>query len=142
MESLQTFVQQSNTNIFNLTFTMSHDTDNIMFLDIQIHKDEDGLLFSSLYRKSTAGNGILHASSLHPRNLFLLARLFALDAIVLMTSHSKKQINSGIDFERVGTHKCLKRAFKRATTNTAGTHIQNKNPESGHEVTKNHHPLF
>lgn len=36
---LQTFVQQLNINTFNLTFTMTSNTNTIEFLDIHIHKD-------------------------------------------------------------------------------------------------------
>ncbi|XP_077106895.1 uncharacterized protein LOC143764801 [Ranitomeya variabilis] len=46
---------------------MSHTS--IDFLNIQIHKGEDGFLQSDLYRKETSVNSLLHASSTHPRHL-------------------------------------------------------------------------
>lgn len=39
------------------------------FLDLQILVDADGTLCSSLYRKPSSGNTILHASSAHPQPL-------------------------------------------------------------------------
>lgn len=68
-ELLQDFMTELNHNEFNLNFTMTHDSSNITFLDVTIHKDEDGRLTSSLYRKTTAGNSIFPSSctcKLHP----------------------------------------------------------------------------
>lgn len=39
------------------------------FLDIYIHKDDTGMITGSLSRKPTAGKGILHATSFHPKNV-------------------------------------------------------------------------
>lgn len=63
------FLYQLNHNNFNLTFTMTWDCCSITCLDVTIHKDENGLLTSSLYRKPTAGNSIPHTSSFHPQAL-------------------------------------------------------------------------
>lgn len=42
---------------------------NISFLDLVISIDAQGKLDSSLYRKPSAGNTILHAQSSHPVSL-------------------------------------------------------------------------
>lgn len=56
-------------NAFNLKFTISHSESIITFLDTIITKNQDSSLPSGLFRKSTAGNTILHASSAHPQPL-------------------------------------------------------------------------
>lgn len=56
-------------NICNLNFTMSYSPTRINFLDVTIHKEKDGTLTNSPYRKATAGNMVLHASSAHPQSL-------------------------------------------------------------------------
>lgn len=59
----------NSSNTFNLKFTMTYDACRISFLDLTIIKHPDGSLQSELYRKPTAGNTILEASSLHPKPL-------------------------------------------------------------------------
>lgn len=56
-------------NEYNLTFTMDCSQSKIKFLDLQICVDADGVLYYSLYCKSSSGNTILHASSAHPKQL-------------------------------------------------------------------------
>lgn len=69
LDNLHSFLQELNTNPFNLTFTMTFHEHTITFLDVTIHKQQDGSLTSSLYRKRTSGNSILHATSFHPQLL-------------------------------------------------------------------------
>lgn len=66
---LHEFMTRINTNDFNLKFTMSHSASEITFLDVSVHKQPNGSLSSELYRKITAGNSLLHASSFHPKTL-------------------------------------------------------------------------
>lgn len=40
-----------------------------MYLDVEIHKNRDGSISSSLFRKSTVGNSIFHVTSFHHRSL-------------------------------------------------------------------------
>lgn len=54
---------------YNLKFIMQYNLHNIPFLDILICKDECGLLSTNLFRKSTAGNTLLDASSSHLSSL-------------------------------------------------------------------------
>lgn len=120
---LQTFVQQLNINTFNFTFTMTSNTNQIKFLDIYIHKDTNGILTSSLYRKPTAGNGILHATSFHPNNLvrsipfgqYLHVRCNCSDKVTF-----KKEANElRSRLLAQGYSKIfLKKAFRKATSKT------------------------
>lgn len=66
---LQQCLSRMNRNDLNLSFTLSCDVDCITFLDVEIYKGEGGSLCSKLYRKPTAGNTILYASSFHPHAL-------------------------------------------------------------------------
>lgn len=60
---LDEFIAIMGQNSFNLSFTFNCATDKITFLDVTIFKDDQGNLSSGLFRKPTAGNTILHASS-------------------------------------------------------------------------------
>ena len=48
---------------------MTHDKNSITFLDVRLYVDASRHLCSTLFRKSTAGNTILHADSSHPLSL-------------------------------------------------------------------------
>lgn len=63
------FMDLISNNDYNLKFTMNCDQQKISFLDVEIFINEEGLVGSSLYRKSSAGNTILHATSSHPKPL-------------------------------------------------------------------------
>ena len=56
-------------NTFNLKFTMECSQTDVSFLDLRIHVDRMGRLHTSLYRKPSAGNTVLHATSAHPEPL-------------------------------------------------------------------------
>lgn len=63
-------LSRMNKNDFNLYFTMSHHKQRIAFLDVEVYRGEGGTLLGKLYRKPTAGNAIMHATSLlHPKAL-------------------------------------------------------------------------
>lgn len=68
-DNLLKFIQSLNDNNFNLKFTFNFDSDRVPFLDQSIAKQLDGTLGTDLYRKPTAGNTLLHASSSHPYHL-------------------------------------------------------------------------
>lgn len=68
-EDLSRLMDLLTVNTFNLSFTMECSQIKINFLDLQIHLDCDGTLHSSLYRKPSSGNTILHAASAHPQPL-------------------------------------------------------------------------
>ncbi|KAL2083743.1 hypothetical protein ACEWY4_021516 [Coilia grayii] len=53
----------------NLKFTMEYSAKSIHFLDLLITVNNDGQLETSIYRKETDRNTILHASSFHPDHL-------------------------------------------------------------------------
>lgn len=63
------FTWQLNINDLNLYFTFNLDPKHIPFLDLMIIKHIDGTIATYLYHKYTAGNPLLHASSVHPRPL-------------------------------------------------------------------------
>lgn len=69
MDSLNTFIEILNCNSSNLRFTFSSDRSKITFLDLTIFKDSSGCLASTLFRKESAGNTLLHADSAHPHTL-------------------------------------------------------------------------
>lgn len=66
---LKIFLKRLNKNEFNLTFTISYDSTGVNFLNVVVKQKENNMLSSYLFRKPTAGNSILHASSFHPKPL-------------------------------------------------------------------------
>ncbi|XP_026098621.1 uncharacterized protein LOC113069710 [Carassius auratus] len=50
----------------NLKFSLDYDLHTINFLDLRISKDNEGFLHTSIFRKSTDRNTLLHANSFHP----------------------------------------------------------------------------
>lgn len=66
---LRECIQELNNNTFILQFTFSYDIQQISFLDLTIYKGPNTLLATNLYRKPTATNAILHASSSHPKHV-------------------------------------------------------------------------
>lgn len=68
-EELMEFMEALDQNKFNMKFTVDCNQSSVTFLDVQIFINTDNTLGSSLYRKPTAGNTILHASSAHPQSL-------------------------------------------------------------------------
>ncbi len=49
-----------------IKLSLEYNQDKINFLDITIFKDQEGRLHTSLFRKNTDRNAILHAKSFHP----------------------------------------------------------------------------
>lgn len=56
-------------NNLNLKFTMTYDRSTITFLNVRIFSTSEGHLSSTHFRKSTAGNTVLHIVSFHPTSL-------------------------------------------------------------------------
>lgn len=102
---------------------MTSNINRIEFLDVSIHKDDTGMITSSLYRKPTAGNGILHASSFHPKNLirsipfgqYLRVRWNCSDESTFKREADNLRTRL---LARGYSNKCLKKAFKKATSQT------------------------
>lgn len=68
-QSLHRFMSMLSENQYNLRFMMEYSESSIAFLDVTISLHSDGSISTSLYRKLTAGNTILHAASAHPHSL-------------------------------------------------------------------------
>ncbi|KAM9316543.1 putative cation-transporting ATPase 13A4 [Gastrophryne carolinensis] len=58
-----------NTNNLNLKFTCEYSAQSVKFLDLSIAIDRTGNVTTDFYRKETAANNILRASSAHPKHL-------------------------------------------------------------------------
>lgn len=65
-DSLDEFIRLLNQYQFNLKFTYNCDRHKTTFLDPTIFKDKDNYLATDLFRKTMAGNTLLHAASAHP----------------------------------------------------------------------------
>ena len=62
------FINKLNANNLNLKFTYTLSQQELIFLDTRV-SIVDNCVSTSLHRKDTAGNTLLHASSSHPRSL-------------------------------------------------------------------------
>lgn len=60
---LAEFMFDLGNNSYNLKFTMQQSKHQITFLDMTVIIQEDGNISTTLYRKETAGNTLLHATS-------------------------------------------------------------------------------
>ncbi|XP_077339255.1 uncharacterized protein LOC143983433 [Lithobates pipiens] len=110
-----------NTNKYNLKFTMTYDTQSITFLDVIIGRTPENSIYTSLYRKSTAGNTVLHADSFHPIALkqsipygqyLRLCRNCSNDSLFREEAY-KLQIRF---LARGYSRSCLRRAFNKVVT--------------------------
>ncbi|XP_075451093.1 uncharacterized protein LOC142492326 [Ascaphus truei] len=68
-DMLKKFIEILNTNDLNLRLTLEYSYEQICFLDLLISKGHGGLIETTIYRKDTASNNILLASSQYPRPL-------------------------------------------------------------------------
>lgn len=68
IQKAKQYITFLNTNDVNLRFSGEISQDNVNYLDLKVAV-EDGQLVTSLFRKETAGNSILHANSGHPPQL-------------------------------------------------------------------------
>lgn len=68
-EALHHFMLMLDTNNYNLKFTMESNENRIAYLDVTLSIEDDGTISTSLYRKPTAGNTILHTTSAHTHSL-------------------------------------------------------------------------
>lgn len=130
---LYEFLRLISINDFNLRFTMEHSQTRINFLDLTISIDVNGKLDSSLYRKPSAGNTILHANSSHP------------DALLRSIPYSqylqlKRNCSKDLDFQIAAkdlyerllaqgySHACLKRAYNRVNAQRRDSLIFSSKP--------------
>ncbi|XP_077344465.1 uncharacterized protein LOC143988608 [Lithobates pipiens] len=120
---LKTFFQLISINNFNLKFTMQHSQSIVNFLDITISVDSEGRLNSLLFRKPSAGNTVLHATSFHP--ISLINSIPYSQYLRLKRNCSKNSdFNIAADdlYQRLRkrgySHKCLKRAYNRVKPKT------------------------
>ncbi|XP_069613227.1 uncharacterized protein [Ranitomeya imitator] len=66
LEALASFFDWLNTAWPGISFTMSHNTTQINFLDTMVILQPDGSITTDLYTKSTDRNSLLHFTSFHP----------------------------------------------------------------------------
>lgn len=90
--AVQGFADYLNQNPCNLKFTIHHEEIAIPFLDLLLVAD-DGRVLSKSYRKSTAGNTVLHSKSCHPPHV---GRNIPYGEMV----RAKRNCSDAVDFKR------------------------------------------
>ncbi|XP_040189948.1 extracellular calcium-sensing receptor-like [Rana temporaria] len=120
-EDLVLFLEGLQTNHYNLKFTYNVSQKRITFLDVELYIDENGLLCSTLYRKPTAGNSLLHATSSHPKSLINSIPYSQYLRLRQNCSHEEDYRREAAQLygrlkERGYSKTCLRQAFNKAST--------------------------
>ncbi|OCT67299.1 hypothetical protein XELAEV_18038584mg, partial [Xenopus laevis] len=113
------FVEKLNCNNINLKVTAEINRDAINFLDIRIHRDINNEVQTTVFRKDTATNNLLHAKSQHPSSLIQgipTGQYLRVKRICSTQTEFKREADKLYKrFKQRGySHNSLKRAYKRA----------------------------
>uniref|UniRef100_A0A8C5N1S5 Reverse transcriptase domain-containing protein n=1 Tax=Leptobrachium leishanense TaxID=445787 RepID=A0A8C5N1S5_9ANUR len=137
-EEFLQFVSLLNDNVYNLKFTFEIQKDSISFLDIKISKTDGGTLSTTLYKKATATNSLLHWQSFHPLPLkrgipvgqyLRLRRICSSDDEFLIKAKKLK------DFREKGyPNRHLKRAFQQAMSKSRDNLLQDSKPKNNNII--------
>ncbi|XP_040188254.1 uncharacterized protein LOC120920313 [Rana temporaria] len=123
---LQEMLRLMNINSFNLFFTMSYNDKEVSFLDIRIFKELDGALGTSLFRKETAGNTLLHAESFHPE---VLKKSIPYSQFLRL----RRNCSTDFDFQRESdllTERLLIRGYTKTSLKKAFNRVRDTNRRS------------
>uniref|UniRef100_A0A3P8U3H0 Reverse transcriptase domain-containing protein n=1 Tax=Amphiprion percula TaxID=161767 RepID=A0A3P8U3H0_AMPPE len=119
-EQLQEFHQYLNSTNPNIKLSLEFSNKEINFLDLLISLDEQGSIHTSLFRKSTDRNTVLHAESFHPKSL--------IENIPFGQFQRLKRIcNSQTDFNTQATEmqqRFVQRGYKAKTLSGALTRVK------------------
>ncbi|CAJ0946781.1 unnamed protein product [Ranitomeya imitator] len=120
LPSLQVYpelIHQLNENTFNIRLTVNHHPNEIEFLDVILKRGVNGNICTSIYRKPTATNVLLHATSAHPQHMirsvgqFLHLRRICSTQMIFEQEAEKLKTR----FREHGySNRAIKRAYHRA----------------------------
>ncbi|XP_056386916.1 uncharacterized protein LOC130282580 [Hyla sarda] len=139
---LEKFISRLNCNSINIKLTHSIGKPSIDFLDIKIDVDEQVFITTDLFRKQTAANMVLHATSAHPRHLinnipagqYIRARRICSNDV----NFEKQAKDLQVRFQEWGySGQCLKRAYKRAKMSSRDVLLQGKKKNIAHPDNEN-----
>ncbi|KAM4043149.1 uncharacterized protein ACNLHF_013530 isoform 1-T1 [Anomaloglossus baeobatrachus] len=138
---LKEFFSVINKNEYNIHLTYSFSHDRIDFLDVVLKRDASGFIQTDLFRKPTAANSFLHASSSHPA--------YMLNAVpVGQFLRIRRVCSTNEDFEVQATklktmfrergysNRSIKHAYHRAKYSTRDQLLYPKNKPHGDEVVR------
>lgn len=114
-DNLVKFLESLQVNTYNIKFTYTFDQRRITFLDVESFINDMGELCSTLYRKTSAGNSFLHASSSHPEQLIKCipySQLLRIKCIWTMDEDFQKEAD--LLRERLLTRGYSKTSWKKA----------------------------
>ncbi|OCT70398.1 hypothetical protein XELAEV_18037316mg [Xenopus laevis] len=119
-EKFHRFVDELNSNSINLRVTAEINRDIINFLDIRIYRDiNNNNVQTTVFRKDTATNNLLHANSQHPSSLIQgipTGQYLRVKRLCSTQTDFKKEADKlYVRFKQTGySHNSLKKAYKRA----------------------------
>ncbi|OCT59707.1 hypothetical protein XELAEV_18000571mg [Xenopus laevis] len=113
------FVNKLNINYINLKVTAEIQNDSINFLYIRIYRNHNQNLHTTVYRKETTTNSLLHADSQHPASTIRgipTGQYLRIRRLCSTTNDFKIEAKKLYDrFKLRGcSHNCLKRAYQKA----------------------------
>ncbi|XP_075422706.1 uncharacterized protein LOC142463627 [Ascaphus truei] len=119
VEEFNNFMRVMNRNDHNLRLTSEINQDRIMFLDLEIFKDEHGLLQSTVHTKATATNNLLLFTSHHPKpqvegipvGQFLRVKI---NCSTIEDFEKQSEVMSKRFLNRGYSKSCVNKAYKRA----------------------------
>ncbi|OCT69077.1 hypothetical protein XELAEV_18040385mg [Xenopus laevis] len=108
----------------------------VNFLDIKIFRDQQGNLATTLYRKETATNSLLHTRSQHPHRTVTgipVGQYLRIKRICSNQEDFKREAKQLYECfrERGYSHNCLKKAYKRALETDRQSLLTSNNTHSG-----------
>ncbi|XP_073425439.1 uncharacterized protein [Dendrobates tinctorius] len=120
---LSNFMERINSNDRNIHLTYQYDMTKVSFLDVNVWRDNDNILQTSIFRKETSSNMLLHASSAHPKSLINsipIGQFLRLRRICSSDKDFESQAQDLSDrfLERGYSRRAIKRAHNRARWST------------------------
>ena len=97
LQSLQEFITHANAHHNTIKFTFEHSDSNINFLDTNIYLDKKRTLQTTIYRKPTDKNLILHFTSHHPLHIkrnIIYTQVIRYKRIISTQYHLQKELTT------------------------------------------------
>ncbi|XP_069624523.1 uncharacterized protein [Ranitomeya imitator] len=150
-DTLQEFMKSLNTNDCNIFVTYQSSRDRIDFLDVTVWRDCNNMLQTTIYRKETSTNSLLHASSAHPKymiNSVPVGQFLRLRRICSNNEDFEVKARDLCErfYERRYGRRAVKRAYHRAKYSTRHTLLYARNerrdPPNKIRFITNYHAQF
>lgn len=137
IEELHEFMRELNRNKRNVCLTYNYHQTQIPFLDLNI-SIKDGSLVTSTFRKETAANTLLYATSHHPDSLVQgipICQFLRIRRNCTELEQFKKEVDTRFRERGYSPHRTLRRAKKRAYEAERNQLLQTSDTQKQNKVT-------